>query len=297
MLYPPCLRDSARLEFFVVSSAIHPLTTSLFAGRQKLIFFFNMPETQALPAQSGWIYYRANTRSSLSQSERSPYQTRSRRTRPSRIVVTSVSGDWPPAEAPKHRTDLLGKLAGSRDTNAFRLLRSAIAAHSASPKNDDSVKTLRDSQRRSRQDPRRASDSEMPGTDFLRHSSYAHGRGAPSNLKTPRGSLAPESQSDFNGSSVNLARARSGCVAALSEEKPVASGNGLSVNLNLAEPVLFLQGFDHAENSSTRNTAMLRGNLHIKVQKSVKLKAVSLRFRGVALTKWPEGEADRSPRM
>lgn len=74
----------------------------------------------------------------------------------------------------------------------------------------------------------------------------------------------------------------------LQDEKPIASGNGVSVGIHLAEPVLFLQGF---ENSDDRpgNTAMLRGSLHLRVQKSAKIKAVNLRFKGKAVTKWPEG--------
>ncbi|KAL1584227.1 hypothetical protein WHR41_06743 [Cladosporium halotolerans] len=74
----------------------------------------------------------------------------------------------------------------------------------------------------------------------------------------------------------------------LDEEKPLASGNGVSVGVHLAEPVLFLQGFENAE-AVPGNTAMLRGSLHVRVQKSAKIKAITLRFRGKAITKWPEG--------
>jgi hypothetical protein len=72
------------------------------------------------------------------------------------------------------------------------------------------------------------------------------------------------------------------------EEKPLAAGNGVSVGVHLAEPVLFLQGFENAE-AVPGNTAMLRGSLHVRVQKSAKIKAITLRFRGKAITKWPEG--------
>jgi hypothetical protein len=74
----------------------------------------------------------------------------------------------------------------------------------------------------------------------------------------------------------------------MEEEKPLASGNGVSVGVHLAEPVLFLQGFENAE-AVPGNTAMLRGSLHVRVQKSAKIKAITLRFRGKAITKWPEG--------
>lgn len=73
-----------------------------------------------------------------------------------------------------------------------------------------------------------------------------------------------------------------------SDEKPLASGNGVSAFIYLAEPVLFLQGFDNHEHTPG-NTAMLRGSMHLKVQKSAKIKTVSLKFRGKAVTRWPEG--------
>lgn len=73
------------------------------------------------------------------------------------------------------------------------------------------------------------------------------------------------------------------------DEKPLASGNGVSVGISLAEPVLFLQGFEQAE-LAQRSTAMLRGSLHLRVTKSAKIRAVTLKFKGVAQTKWPEGK-------
>ncbi|RYN90291.1 hypothetical protein AA0119_g11065 [Alternaria tenuissima] len=77
-------------------------------------------------------------------------------------------------------------------------------------------------------------------------------------------------------------------VKSVPEEKPVASGGGVSVNVQLTEPVLFLRGFEQAEHAE-RSTAMLRGTLCLKITKPSKLKAVTLKFRGKATTKWPEG--------
>jgi len=68
-------------------------------------------------------------------------------------------------------------------------------------------------------------------------------------------------------------------VKAVSEDKPVASGGGVNVNISLTEPVLFLRGFEQAENAE-RSTAMLRGSLILKIAKPVKLEAISLKFRG-----------------
>ena len=73
------------------------------------------------------------------------------------------------------------------------------------------------------------------------------------------------------------------------EEKPLASGNGVSLSITLAEPVLFLQGFDPSE-LGNRTTTMLRGSFHLRVSKSAKIKTISLAFRGRAETEWPEGE-------
>lgn len=81
----------------------------------------------------------------------------------------------------------------------------------------------------------------------------------------------------------------SSSVKTLSEDKPLASGNGISVGVSLTEPVLFLQGFEQS-NTSERSTAMLRGTLNLKVTKASKIKAITLKFRGKAITKWPEGK-------
>lgn len=76
--------------------------------------------------------------------------------------------------------------------------------------------------------------------------------------------------------------------SSLVEEKPVAAGYGILVYIKLAEPLLFLQGFDH-QDATTRTTAMLRGSLVIRVTKTAKIKAITLDFKGRARTEWPEG--------
>ena len=75
----------------------------------------------------------------------------------------------------------------------------------------------------------------------------------------------------------------------MGEEKPIASGNGVSLSIALAEPVLFLQGMDQSE-IGNQTTTMLRGTFHLRVSKSAKIKTISLAFRGRAETEWPEGE-------
>jgi hypothetical protein len=72
-------------------------------------------------------------------------------------------------------------------------------------------------------------------------------------------------------------------------EKPLVSGSGVSVSLSLAEPNLFVQGFEHGDLAADRSTAMLRGCLNIKVTKPSKIKTITLKFKGTSTTKWPEG--------
>ncbi|KAL5342296.1 hypothetical protein BJX70DRAFT_394890 [Aspergillus crustosus] len=74
----------------------------------------------------------------------------------------------------------------------------------------------------------------------------------------------------------------------LPNEKTVATGSGISVGIALTEPVLFLQGYDQND-PSTKKSAILRGQLHLKVSKSVKIKKISICFRGHAQTDWPDG--------
>jgi arrestin-related trafficking adapter 3/6 len=74
--------------------------------------------------------------------------------------------------------------------------------------------------------------------------------------------------------------------------RPVASGSGLSCSIVLAEPTVFLTGFEHdghTHTSSHNSTALLRGKLQLNVSKNVKIKSVTLRLLGKARTEWPEG--------
>ncbi|KAJ5943886.1 hypothetical protein N7516_004054 [Penicillium verrucosum] len=74
----------------------------------------------------------------------------------------------------------------------------------------------------------------------------------------------------------------------LRNEKIVATGSGISVGIALTEPVLYLQGYDQQDPSS-KKSAILRGQMHLKVTKCVKIKKISVCFRGHAQTDWPDG--------
>jgi hypothetical protein len=74
--------------------------------------------------------------------------------------------------------------------------------------------------------------------------------------------------------------------------KPVATGSGVACSILLAEPNLFLSGFDHNRDErreSRAGTALLRGRMQLIISKNVKIKAVQLKLVGRARTEWPEG--------
>ncbi|KAI4185622.1 MAG: hypothetical protein LQ346_005859 [Caloplaca aetnensis] len=116
-----------------------------------------------------------------------------------------------------------------------------------------------------------------------------HSVGGPVSGMVHRPSLSENVRTTSNTSSNSTGNgSTSFCSANLGEAKPLASANGVSISITLAEPLLFLQGFDQSE-LGNRTTSMLRGSLQLKVSKSAKIKTVSLNFRGRAETEWPEG--------
>lgn len=101
--------------------------------------------------------------------------------------------------------------------------------------------------------------------------------------------MAPSSRP---GSCHSLSGIGGGCgYASLASEKPLAttSGGSVSMTIALAEPVLFLQGFDHSD-PNQRSPAMLRGSFVVKITKPTKIKAITLTFKGRARTEWQEGK-------
>jgi arrestin-related trafficking adapter 3/6 len=86
--------------------------------------------------------------------------------------------------------------------------------------------------------------------------------------------------------------AMSSSVQEIQQPKPIASGSGLSCTIILAEPNVFLTGFDHdghTRHESHNSTALLRGKLQLNVSKNTKVKSVTLKLLGKARTEWPEG--------
>ncbi|PNS19396.1 hypothetical protein CAC42_2573 [Sphaceloma murrayae] len=196
--------------------------------------------------------------------------------------------------APRSRTaSPSAKLATSRE-QAKRLLRSVISNQAPKHSNEEpqepkrrrsSVPDRTLQQRRGSRDVRESIDPREP-EQVMR-------QGLRSSVNGPlpgfRPSLVDNTRSTSDVSRNGSISQPPASVPGIDlGQKPVATGTGVSVSINLAEPVLFLQGFD-SHDMSLGNTAMLRGTLHLRVLKSAKIKAVTLKFKGRAVTRWPEG--------
>lgn len=107
-----------------------------------------------------------------------------------------------------------------------------------------------------------------------------------SNISVAGGVSRPISRDRSNSDDSNITS--NGTMPTLRNERVVATGNGITVSVALAEPLVFLPGYDHSD-PSTKRSAILRGHLHIKTTKSVKVKKVSICFHGQAQTDWPDG--------
>ena len=236
-----------------------------------------------LPSAQGRLYYLPP---SIPYGYRESGLFRSRVPRPASLCISSVPPDLGAclkAASPvvKKEPRILKKLARSRE-QAKRLLRLSLSTNTPA----------------SSAPPSRPVSEIFP--DSLLEEMVAADAGSRSPTRRDRGSSVggplsgmvarPQLADNIRTASQRSTRTTgiSQIVPSLGDEKPVASGNGVSVSIVMAEPVLFLQGFDQND-SSTRSTTMLRGTLHLKVTKQVKLKSISLNFKGRAETEWPEG--------
>jgi len=190
----------------------------------------------------------------------------------------------------RHRIRITGKLATSRE-QAKRFLRSVIShnhtldrpSHSADPSDPREIAERRESLT--------GTDTGPPTTSIDNMRAGIRGSiGGPVSGMVSRPSLADAARHGDSDVSLSSGLATHIMPGTDPHDKPLASGSGVQVSINLAEPVLFLQGFDQSD-TSHGNTAMLRGTLHLRVTKSAKIKAVTLKFKGRATTKWPEGMA------
>lgn len=216
---------------------------------------------------------------------------RTRISRPHLLQIISVPPEYCAGgnqKRPKPKPSRTTKLAYSRES-AKRLLRFVTSSTPPISNPPDSSSTQ----------PARVGASSAPIGASREHSeemAAVEGRwrgnsvGGPVSGMRHRPSLseAVRTASNTSNGSTGNNGSTSFCAANLGEAKPLASANGVSVSINLAEPMLFLQGFDQSE-LGNRTTSMLRGSLHLKVSKTAKIKTISLDFRGRAETEWPEG--------
>lgn len=218
----------------------------------------------------------------------SPGLFRARVPRPHFLRIASVPPEYlGPLENHRWRSFTTTKLAYSKES-AKRLLRFVTSSTTTSPTTPEpsAITPVRS----------RASSS-LPGGSQNQSDEMAavesrfrnHSVGGPVSGMVHRPSLSENVRTTSNTSSNSTGNgSTSFCSANLGEAKPLASANGVSISITLAEPLLFLQGFDQSE-LGNRTTSMLRGSLQLKVSKSAKIKTVSLNFRGRAETEWPEG--------
>ena len=135
------------------------------------------------------------------------------------------------------------------------------------------------------------SGTAMASVEGARRGSARSGSivGGPISGMVHRPSLVQDVRRD-SANSISSNGSSAATIPNMGEEKPIASGNGVSLSIALAEPVLFLQGMDQSE-FGNQTTTMLRGTFHLRVSKSAKIKTISLAFRGRAETEWPEGKS------
>lgn len=192
---------------------------------------------------------------------------------------TVVGANFP--KQTNRRASIFRKLAGPRE-NAKRFLRLGGSVRAQSPPSTGQMS------RTSR--PRPVSEIVLSPEDarILATATLSAGLGS-GRIRSHSSSTGSMNQSPA-GSVLQGAPPSDpmGPFPTLRNEKIVATGSGITVGIALTEPVLYLQGYDQND-PSTKKSAILRGQLHLKVTKSIKIKKISICFRGHAQTDWPDG--------
>jgi len=252
-----------------------------------------MPEYQAVYSDRGRLRYIPDHLDTPSRTYRGIFQGRNRR--PHRIHIAHVGPDPLLRIKRKSTTStsksyVTEKLAVPR-ANAKRYLRSFIDSHFNTKHETSDTPASQSSSSTNSSNRNSVASSQDLQTAQMRSLTRNSGVSAVGAIggtlaatAVPRPSLSESSWSTGRASAKSMISS----AKTMPEEKPVASGGGVSVNVQLTEPVLFLRGFEQSEHAE-RSTAMLRGTLCLKISKPSKLKAITLKFRGRATTKWPEG--------
>ncbi|KAL9007996.1 MAG: hypothetical protein Q9173_006838 [Seirophora scorigena] len=244
---------------------------------------------QEIKARRGRLYYTPFA-SSAAPEIRSGL-LRARITRPQFLRIVSVPPDYSADLDEKPSISRLfntTKLAHSRES-AKRFLR-LVTSSTATSSNPPETSTINPARSRASSTLTGASEHRRDEMATVDERSRGYTVGGPVSGMVHRPSLSEtvRTASNNSNSSAGNSGSTSFCSANLGEAKPLASANGVSISITLAEPILFLQGFDQSD-LANRTTSMLRGNLLLKVSKTAKIKTISLSFRGRAETEWPEG--------
>ena len=93
--------------------------------------------------------------------------------------------------------------------------------------------------------------------------------------------------SSLSGTSRRLEKGVDRMTAPEARQTTSANQKAFKLTIELAEPVLHLEGFDASHSRAHRST-VLRGLLRLDVQQKTTLKGLSLGFRGTSKTEWPE---------
>ncbi|KAF7594688.1 hypothetical protein BBP40_008581 [Aspergillus hancockii] len=195
---------------------------------------------------------------------------------------TVVGANFP--KQTNRRASFFRKLAGPRE-NAKRFLRlgGSVRSQSPPPPRPPPIRSMSRTQR-----PRPVSEIVLSPEDARILASASLGTGA-GRMRSHSSSTGSMNQSSAGSVRQSAPPSDSmGPFPTLRNEKIVATGSGISVGIALTEPVLYLQGYDQND-PSTKKSAILRGQLHLKVTKSIKIKKISICFRGHAQTDWPDG--------
>ena len=225
------------------------------------------------------VLLQAETSPSLSRSEAEPSSTsfsnliRSRSFRRRSVYLSAIEEQFPKQS---RRDSLLKKLAGPRE-NAKRFLRlrsSGVQSPTPAQRSPPLCRGAR---------PRPVSEIILSPREIADISD-----GLDSGMRSDFSTMATDIMSRPAPDFMNAVPELTTPFPPLRNEKIVATGSGLTVGIALTEPVLYLQGYDQHDPSS-KKSAILRGQIHLKVTKSVKIKKISVCFRGHARTDWPDG--------
>lgn len=270
---------------------------------KRLPLLFDMTDYLPTHARRGHPEYVPEEHHQQSSAQHLP-QIQDRGRRAPRIQVARAFPEEPTERIHnlrnRPRSVKVGKLAGSRE-NAKRFLRSVIAPHSSlvpvaqlpSPARADTPDTSSLGSGSGQGGEEMLSETLMRNHDRTLIggpvSGVLHRPPLVDSVRTASGTPMSSASNVRTASGTPIAGTSSvrATAQSITEEKPLAAANGISVAISLAEPILFLRGFE--QDTDSRNTAMLRGSLHLRVIKSAKIKAVTLKFKGRGNTKWPEG--------